>query len=82
MWYARGGGSANRAVKKVFEDMGYGKLGKSHRNELLKKVLSEYAATNTTPAYLEAVAESFSEYYNSDTRRDFCVKLLNEVGLV
>lgn len=82
VWYARGGGSANKAVKKVFEDMGYGKLSRGHRDTLMKTVLSEYAAEETKPSYQEAIAESFSEYYNSSTPRAFCRRLLKEVGLI
>ena len=70
------------AVKKTFVKMGYGHLSTSQRENLIKGLLSNYASKKTVPSFQEAIAEAFSEYYNSDTPREFCELLLREVGLI
>ena len=82
VWFSRGGGSLSPAVKKTFVKMVYGHLSTSQRENLIKGLLSNYASKKTVPSFQEAIAEAFSEYYNSDTPREFCELLLREVGLI
>lgn len=82
VWHAHGGGSLGKAVKSIFEQLGYGYISSKQQMLELPIVLSGYAAKTTVPAFQEAIAEAFSEYYNSLTAREFCKRLLKEVGLI
>ena len=82
VWDARGGGSLAPAVKSVYQKMGYGFISPQQMYNKLPDFLSKYAKENTKPAFQEALAESFSEWYNASKPRDFCRLLLEEVGLI
>ena len=79
---AHGNGSYRKATDKVLYAMGYGRVNVAQREQALMKELSIYATTTTAPAYQEVIAEAFSEWYNSDTPRQFCKEFLKEVGAI
>lgn len=74
--------SYRKTVDEVLKEMGYGNMTVALREAALKKELSEYASTDTTPAYQEVIAECFSEWYNSDRPRKFCDLFLRKVSAV
>jgi len=75
-------GSLRRQVDSALGVLGYGHVNVAQRNEILKKVLSGYAAEPTHPAYQEVIAEAFSEWYNSTKPRPFCKEFLKGVGII
>ena len=78
--YQRGWKSYRKAVDQTLESLGYGHMSVALRESALRKELSEYAITETTPSYQEVIAECFSEWYNSDKPRRFCELFLRKVG--
>lgn len=80
--YFRGIRSYRKDVDSVLFDMGYGRMNFKQRDGALRKELSGYAVEVTNPAYQEALAEAFSEWYNSDTPREFCKAFLERVGMI
>lgn len=80
--HSRGIKSSKKSVDKILFDYGYGRLNTSQRTSALKKELSSYSAIITNPSYQEVVAESFSEWYNSNNPRRFCEDFLKEAGYI
>ena len=70
-----------KPIDKVLREFGYGNMTVYSRKEAIKKELSIYA-TGDLGFYEEVVAESFSEWYNSNTPRRFCESFLKEMGLI
>ncbi len=81
LWDARNGGSLRKPVNKTLLKLGYGYVNTTQLEIALKKELSIYATESTTPAYQEVVAESFAEWYNSNSPRRFCAEFLKEVKI-
>ena len=80
--HSRGIKSSKKSVDKILFDYGYGRVNANQRENALIKELSLYSTSNTRPSYQEVVAESFAEWYNSDSPRRFCEDFLKEVGYI
>lgn len=78
--YKHGWKSYRKAVDQTLEGLGYGHMSVSLRESALRKELSKYATSETTPQYQEVIAECFSEWYTSDEPRKFCELFLRKVG--
>ncbi len=74
--------SYRKTVDEVLKEMGYGNMTVALRKSAIKKELSEYASTETIPAYQEVIAECFAEWYNSDRPRKFCDLFLRKAGAI
>lgn len=72
-----GAGNTIRAAYK--NDTGNPYPSKKRCDVWLKTQLSEYAAKECQPARTEAIAETFSEWYNSSEPRSACKSIMQEI---
>lgn len=72
-----GAGNTIRAAYK--NDTGNPYPSKKRGDVWLKTQLSEYAAKECQPARTEAIAETFSEWYNSSEPRSACKSIMQEI---
>lgn len=71
----------NKEITKLLaSDYWNGYPTKKKTDEMLSRVLSDYATTDTKPSYQEVIAECFAEWYNSSSPREFCKEYLKKVG--
>lgn len=80
--HSRGTQSSKKHIDKILFDYGYGRVNVAQRENALAKELSLYSTTTTNPSYKEVVAESFSEWYNSNNPRRFCEDFLKEMKYI
>ncbi len=79
---ATGAVDYNTAIREATRNIArYGNMTVNLREMALKKELSIYS-TDDLVNYEEVVAESFAEWYNSNTPRRFCGEFLKEVGII
>ena len=78
--YYRNMQSYIKPAKKVVQKLKNDWVNKKQLNDFIQNQLSFYAISEN--GYVEVIAESFSEWYNSNKPRAFCKEYMEEVGAI
>lgn len=71
--------SSSKILKDAYHEI-YGKYPSAQEIDImLENTLSQYSTSSLSKKYTEAIAESFSQWYNSDERSDICVAVMERI---
>ena len=71
--------SSSKILKDAYRGI-YGKYTSAQEIDImLENTLSQYSTASFSKNYTEAIAESFSQWYNSDEKSDICVAVIERI---
>ena len=71
--------SSSKILKDAYHEI-YGKYPSAQEIDIaLENKLSQYSTSSLSKNYTEAIAESFSQWYNSDEKSDICVAVMERI---